>query len=82
MVHQVLTGRGRGISQILDRWLPRRITRQWLRDNGVRASALPRDLSAAQWVSLFAATAAVMGLIAFAVCIAAVVLGIVVMTSK
>ncbi len=57
MVHQVLTGRGRGISQILDRWLPRRITRQWLRDNGVRASALPRDLSAAQWVSLFAATA-------------------------
>ena len=56
MVHQVFTGRGRGIGQILDRRLPHRITRQWLRDNGIRASALPRNLSAAQWVSLFAAT--------------------------
>ena len=56
MVQQVFTGRGRGVSQILDRRLPHRITRQWLRENGVRDSALPRDLSAAQWVSLFAAT--------------------------
>jgi 23S rRNA (adenine-N6)-dimethyltransferase len=57
MVHQVFTGRGRGMAQILDRGLPRRNTRQWLRDNGVRASALPRDLSAAQWADLFAAMA-------------------------
>ena len=56
MVHQVFTGRGRGIVQILDRRLPYRITRQWLRDNGVRASALPRDLTAAQWAALFPAT--------------------------
>jgi uncharacterized membrane protein YidH (DUF202 family) len=46
-------------------------------------------LGAARWIDLShdgravaAATAAVMGLIAFAVCIAAIVLGIVVMTTK
>jgi 23S rRNA (adenine-N6)-dimethyltransferase len=53
MVHQVFTGRGHGIAQILDRQMPRWLTRQWLRDNGIRASALPRDLSAAQWADLF-----------------------------
>ena len=56
MVHQVFTGRGRGIARILDNRMPRDIVRQWLRDNGVRASALPRDLTAAQWAALFAAT--------------------------
>jgi 23S rRNA (adenine-N6)-dimethyltransferase len=55
MVHRVLTGRGHGIAQILDLQIPRGLTRQWLRDNKVRASALPRDLSAAQWADLFAA---------------------------
>ncbi|HET6731094.1 23S ribosomal RNA methyltransferase Erm [Mycobacterium sp.] len=53
MVHQVSTGRGHGIAQILDRLMPAGVTRQWLRDNGIRASALPRDLSAAQWADLF-----------------------------
>jgi 23S rRNA (adenine-N6)-dimethyltransferase len=57
LVHQVFTGRGHGIAQILHRAVPRRNSRQWLRDNGLRASALPRDLSAAQWADLFAATA-------------------------
>jgi 23S rRNA (adenine-N6)-dimethyltransferase len=54
MVHQVFTGRGLGIAQILDRRMPRNLTTNWLRDNKIRASALPRDLSAAQWASLFA----------------------------
>jgi 23S rRNA (adenine-N6)-dimethyltransferase len=53
MVHQVFTGRGHGIAQILDRQIPRQLARQWLRDNGIRASALPRDLSAAQWADLY-----------------------------
>jgi 23S rRNA (adenine-N6)-dimethyltransferase len=53
MVHQVFTGRGHGIAQILDRRMPREFTRQWLRDNGIRPSALPRDLSAAQWADLY-----------------------------
>jgi 23S rRNA (adenine-N6)-dimethyltransferase len=56
MVHQVFTGRGHGIAQILARGDVRRNTRQWLRDNNIRPSAMPRDLSAAQWADLFAAT--------------------------
>jgi 16S rRNA A1518/A1519 N6-dimethyltransferase RsmA/KsgA/DIM1 with predicted DNA glycosylase/AP lyase activity len=35
MVHQVFTGRGHGIAQILARRVPSRVTRQWLRDNKV-----------------------------------------------
>jgi 23S rRNA (adenine-N6)-dimethyltransferase len=54
MVHQVFTGRGHGIAQILTRQMPRASVGSWLRNNGVRASALPRDLSSAQWVDLFA----------------------------
>ena len=57
MVHQVFTGRGHGIAQILDRIQPRGITRQWLRDNKLHAKALPRELSAAQWADLFALSA-------------------------
>jgi 23S rRNA (adenine-N6)-dimethyltransferase len=53
MVHQVFTGRGHGIAQNLDRRMPHRAARQWLRDNGIRACALPRDLSAAQWADLY-----------------------------
>jgi 23S rRNA (adenine-N6)-dimethyltransferase len=53
-VHQVFTGRGHGIAQILDRRMPPRVVRQWLRHNRVRSSALPRDLSATQWADLFA----------------------------
>jgi 23S rRNA (adenine-N6)-dimethyltransferase len=55
-VHRVFTGRGNGIAQILDRRLPRRVARQWLRDNAIRACALPRDLDARQWVDLFTVT--------------------------
>ena len=55
-VHRVFTGRGNGIAQILDRQLPRRVARQWLRDNAIRACALPRDLDARQWVDLFTVT--------------------------
>jgi 23S rRNA (adenine-N6)-dimethyltransferase len=54
MVHQVFTGRGHGIGEILGRQMPRASVRNWLRDNGIRSTALPRDLSAAQWVALFA----------------------------
>jgi 23S rRNA (adenine-N6)-dimethyltransferase len=53
MVHEVFTGRGHGIAQILARFMPRSAVRNWLRDNGIRDSALPRDLSAAQWADLF-----------------------------
>ncbi len=53
MVHQVFTGRGRGIAEILGRRLPRTSVRNWLRDNEVGPRALPRDLCAAQWANLF-----------------------------
>jgi len=54
MVHQVFTGRGHGIAQFLERRMPCRLAQAWLRGNGIRGSALPRDLSAAQWANLFA----------------------------
>jgi 23S rRNA (adenine-N6)-dimethyltransferase len=50
MVHQVFTGRGYGIAQILRH----RVSRRWLRQNGIGPTALPRDLTAAQWAELFA----------------------------
>jgi 23S rRNA (adenine-N6)-dimethyltransferase len=53
MVHQVFTGRGHGIAQILNRRLRRRIVQKWLWENGVHATALPRDLSTTHWVTLF-----------------------------
>lgn len=55
MVHQVFTGRGHGIGQIVGRRLPRTATQQWLRDNQIRPDALPRDLTARQWAALFRA---------------------------
>ncbi|MFN3006212.1 23S ribosomal RNA methyltransferase Erm [Mycolicibacterium wolinskyi] len=51
LVHQVFTGRGRGIAQIIGR----RVPRHWLRDNGINPAALPKDLTATQWAALFAA---------------------------
>jgi 23S rRNA (adenine-N6)-dimethyltransferase len=57
MVHQVFTGRGHGVAQILARRLPRASVRNWLRDNKVGPRALPRDLSAEQWADLFALSA-------------------------
>jgi 23S rRNA (adenine-N6)-dimethyltransferase len=54
MVHRVFTGRGHGIAQILARSLPRASVRNWLRDDKIKPTALPRELSAAQWAELFA----------------------------
>lgn len=54
LVHQVFTGRGRGLAQVLRR-LPQPVPHTWLHTNGVSASALPRDLTAAQWSTLFGA---------------------------
>lgn len=48
MVHRVFTGRGRGVGQIL-----RPVNRDWLRRNDIAPAALPRDLTAVQWVALF-----------------------------
>lgn len=61
MVHQVFTGRGDGIAQILKRRMPPDLARQWLRDDHVRASTLPRDLTAAQWAKLFTLSSGVPG---------------------
>lgn len=47
MVHQVFTGRGHGIAQILHR--------QGLPVGGIPPNVLPRDLTAAQWAALFRA---------------------------
>lgn len=53
MVHQVFTGRGHGIAQILGLRMPRNRARKWLRQHDIGVSALPRDLNAAQWADLF-----------------------------
>jgi 23S rRNA (adenine-N6)-dimethyltransferase len=53
MVHQVFTGRGHGIAQILSRQLPRGTAQRWLRGNRIKATSLPKDLNAAQWAALF-----------------------------
>jgi 23S rRNA (adenine-N6)-dimethyltransferase len=53
MVHQVFTGSGHGIAQILARRLPPASVRNWLRNNKVGPKALPRDLSAENWAELF-----------------------------
>lgn len=55
LVKEVFTGRGRGLAQILAN-LPsgpgaRQVTR-WMRNQRIPSCALPRDLSASQWVSL------------------------------
>lgn len=57
LVHRVFTGRGRGMAQILQR-LPTPVPQNWLRANGVAPTALPRQLSAAQWAALFEVTLA------------------------
>ncbi|CRZ15824.1 23S ribosomal RNA methyltransferase Erm [Mycolicibacterium neworleansense] len=51
LAHEMFTGRGHGIAQILRHHVDRR----WLLANGIHPSALPRDLTAAQWAALFAA---------------------------
>lgn len=51
LAHEVFTARGRGLAQILRPHVDRR----WLQANGIHPAALPRDMSAQQWVALFAA---------------------------
>lgn len=55
-VEGVFTGRGGGLAGILSRRLPRARVRQWMREHGVDPTALPRDLTARQWVSLYRLT--------------------------
>ncbi len=54
-VHRVFTGPGRGVGQVLQRTtgVTRRQAGQWLGELGVRASALPKDLTAEQWAGLY-----------------------------
>ncbi|SJM51857.1 23S ribosomal RNA methyltransferase Erm [Gulosibacter sp. 10] len=57
-VHAVFTGRGRGIGAILDRVVEprsRRAVRARLAEEGIPASALPKDLEARHWAALFEA---------------------------
>jgi 23S rRNA (adenine-N6)-dimethyltransferase len=56
-VHHVFTGRGYGLREILTRsaGVPAAVARDWLRAHGVPANALPRDLTAEQWATLWAA---------------------------
>lgn len=53
LVEAVFTGRGAGLAGILRGHLPRGELRRWLRMNGLSPVALPRDLTAGQWVSLY-----------------------------
>ncbi|HLR93916.1 MAG TPA: 23S ribosomal RNA methyltransferase Erm [Jiangellaceae bacterium] len=58
-VHAVFTSKGRGLQEILPRVLGpghRDELRRWLARQRFRGTALPRDLSATQWVELFAIT--------------------------
>ncbi|MGE2713461.1 23S ribosomal RNA methyltransferase Erm [Mycolicibacterium litorale] len=56
-VHDVFTGSGRGLHEILPRvagFPARAAVRMWLADQRFRGTPLPRDLSAAQWAEVFA----------------------------
>ncbi len=53
LVHQVFTGRGHGVGQIIGRLGLRMGTQEVLRDIRIDAMALPRDLSADQWAALY-----------------------------
>ncbi|HLR97922.1 MAG TPA: 23S ribosomal RNA methyltransferase Erm [Jiangellaceae bacterium] len=58
-VHDVFTGRGRGIAEILTNVvgsLGRNGVQQLLRDEGVSPSSLPKDLLAEHWARLFVGT--------------------------
>ncbi|HEV7980457.1 23S ribosomal RNA methyltransferase Erm [Amycolatopsis sp.] len=58
-VRQVFTGRGHGLGQILPRTgrIGRADAATWLRANGIRADALPKQLTAEHWASLWTVTA-------------------------
>nr|WP_090345924.1 23S ribosomal RNA methyltransferase Erm [Mycolicibacterium malmesburyense]CRL78498.1 ribosomal RNA adenine dimethylase [Mycolicibacterium malmesburyense] len=53
MVRRVFTGRGRSVKQLVRSELPNAAARRWLRDNGIRTGALPRDLTLEDWVTLY-----------------------------
>lgn len=58
MVHKIFTGGGKGIAQIATRAQLFRTTREarrWAIGAGLDPHALPKDLSAHQWVELFQA---------------------------
>ncbi|MEV4533329.1 23S ribosomal RNA methyltransferase Erm [Asanoa sp. NPDC049518] len=54
-VHKVFTGRGYGLREILTRaaGVPAPVVREWLRAHRVPPNALPRDLTAEEWASLW-----------------------------
>ncbi|MFW6034554.1 MAG: rRNA adenine N-6-methyltransferase family protein, partial [bacterium] len=53
MVAAVFTGRGAGLLGILRPYVSRNSLRGWARRHSVDLSGLPRDLTAAQWASLY-----------------------------
>jgi len=53
LVREVFTGTGRGIGAMIRRRLPIRSARDWLDQEHLSAQQLPRDLTAAHWVSLY-----------------------------
>lgn len=57
-VRQVFTGKGYGLREILQRngRVPHRDLAGWLRHHGVSPQALPKDLNAQQWASLWELT--------------------------
>ncbi len=52
-VHAGFTGRGRGLPAILSHVCAPKPIRAWLSRERLGTSALPKDLSAGQWVELF-----------------------------
>ncbi|HEX6198358.1 MAG TPA: 23S ribosomal RNA methyltransferase Erm [Jiangellaceae bacterium] len=52
-VATVFTGRGGRLAGALARRLPRTRVRRWMREYDVDPAALPRDLTARQWVALY-----------------------------
>jgi 23S rRNA (adenine-N6)-dimethyltransferase len=52
-VEAVFTGKGAGLVGVLRPYLTPRQVRDWARGHGVPAAALPKDLDAKQWVSLY-----------------------------
>jgi 23S rRNA (adenine-N6)-dimethyltransferase len=56
-VQQVFTGRGRGLADTVARTTPgltRHKMTAWMRDHGIRADVRPKDLTATDWVGLYA----------------------------
>nr|WP_301125438.1 23S ribosomal RNA methyltransferase Erm [Streptomyces cacaoi] len=54
-VRRIFTGPGRGVEEIVARAArrpPRTALRSWLRDQGIRPTALPGSLTAGQWAAL------------------------------